>query len=396
MTRRFLIAARIASLTGAALTIAMPAAAQQRISDALSFLLTNRSVVTGDFTRDEQATLSTRDTIIQFLQTELATLPVSSPASGFTYRLNPALGTDVRSSESFGPFFIPRSLPGGQGQVAFALSYRGVTFDSIDGQSLTAGTLVSVASRLRGETAPFDVETLTLHLETQTLTAAATIGVTDRLDVSAAVPIVTVKLSGARVDTYRGQAFPQATAQATASGMGDLLFLVKYNVLRDGGSGLAIGGAATLPTGDEQNLLGSGEVAIVPRVIGSFERDRFAVHGEGGVVLTGPTRYIDFGSAVTVVAASRLTVAAELIGQRFTSGGHLTQVVEPNPQLVGVDTIRLVGAEEPTTRLLLATGVRWNVSGRWLFSVNAMQSLTSAGLTASWIPTVTLDYSFGR
>ena len=63
--RRSLLAARIASLTGAVLTIAAPVAAQQRIIDALSFLLTNRSIVTGDFARDEQAALSTRDTIIR-------------------------------------------------------------------------------------------------------------------------------------------------------------------------------------------------------------------------------------------------------------------------------------------------------------------------------------------
>jgi len=394
--RRSLLAARIASLTGAVLTVAAPAAAQQRISDALSFLLTNRSIVTGDFARDEQAALSTRDTIIRFVQTELTTLPVSSPAGGFTYRLNPALGTDERSSESFGPFFIQRSLTGGQGEVAFAVSYRSVSFDHIDGRSLTTGTLVATASRLRGDALPFDAETLTLHLETQTLTAAATYGVTDRLDISAAVPIVTVKMRGERVDTYRGQAFPQAAAQASASGLGDVLLVVKYNVVRSGGSGVAIGANATLPTGDEQDLLGAGEVSIVPRVIGSFEQSRLAVHGEGGVVLAGPTRYLDYGTAVTFVAGSRWTVATELIGRRFTSGGRLTDVVEPNPRLVGIDTIRLVGTEQPTTRLLVVGGVRCNVSGRWLLSINAMRSIPSAGLTASWVPTVTLDYSFGR
>jgi len=383
-------------LTAAFCAFAAPAAAQQRISDALSFLLTNRSIVTGDFARDEQAALSTRDTIIRFVQTELTTLPVSSPASGFTYRLNPALGTDVRSSESFGPFFIQRSLTGGQGEVAFAVSYRSVSFDHIDGRSLTTGTLVATASRLRGDAQPFDAETLSLHLETQTLTAAATYGVTDRLDISAAVPMVTVKMRGERVDTYRGQAFPQASAQASASGVGDILLVAKYNVLRNGGSGVAIGADATLPTGDEQNLLGAGELSIVPRVIGSFEQDRLAVHGEGGVVLAGPTRYLDYGTAVTFVAGSRWTVATELIGRRFTSGGRLTDVVEPNPRLVGIDTIRLVGAEQATTRLLIAGGVRCNVSGRWLLSINAMRSITSAGLTASWVPTVTLDYSFGR
>ncbi len=396
MTLRSSRAVRSTILTAAVCAVAVPVAAQQRISDALSFLLTNRSIVTGDFARDEQAALSTRDTVVRFLQTELTTLPVSSPASGFTYRLNPALGTDVRSSESFGPFFIQRSLTGGQGEVAFAISYRSVSFDHIDGRSLTAGTLVATASRLRGEAQPFDTETLSLHLETQTLTAAATYGVADRLDISAAVPIVTVKLRGERVDTYRGQAFPQATAQASASGVGDILLTAKYNILRSGGSGVAIGVDGTLPTGDEQDLLGAGEVSIVPRVIGSYERSRLAVHGEGGAVLAGPTRYLDYGTAVTIVAGSRVTVATELIGRRFTSGGRLTDVVEPNPRLIGIDTIRLVGAEQATTRLLMVGGVRWNVSGRWLLSLNALRSITSAGLTASWVPTVTLDYSFGR
>src|SRR5215471_12178013 len=114
MTVRLSRSVRIAFLTGVFLGVAVPAAAQQKISDALSFLLTNRSVATGDSTRDEQAAVSTRDTIIRFLQTEIATLPVSSPAGAFTYRLDPALGTDVRSSPSFGPFFIQRSLTVGE------------------------------------------------------------------------------------------------------------------------------------------------------------------------------------------------------------------------------------------------------------------------------------------
>ncbi len=388
--------ARVTWLTIAVLIVAAPAVAQQRISDALTFLLTNRSVVTDDFARDAQATLSTRDTVIRFLQTELATLPVSSPSSGFTYRLDPALGTDVRSSESFGPFFIQRSLTGGEGQFAFAVNFRRASFDQIDGRSLTAGTLVATASQLHGQTQPFDVETLSLHLETQTLTAAATYGVTDRLDVSAAVPIVSVTLQGARVDTYRGQSVLQATADASATGIGDVLLLAKYNVHRVGASGVALGLAATLPTGDEQNLLGAGELSLLPRVIASLERDRVGVHGEGGMAIVGPSHYLDFGGAVTVVPASRCTLAMEVIGQRFPSGGRLTDVVQPNPQLVGVDTIRLIGTDEATTRVLMAAGVRWNVSGRWLVSVNGIRSITSAGLTASWIPTLTFDYSFGQ
>jgi hypothetical protein len=396
MTMSVSRASFVPSVTVLLVALATPAAAQQQITDVLSFLLTNRSISTGDFTRDEEAALSTRDTISRYVLNELTRQPVSSPASGFTYRLNPALGTDARSSESFGPFFVQRSLTSGEGQTAFGVSYRWVAFDRIDGRSITDGTLVATASREQGSTVPFDSETLLLRVETQTITASATYGVTDRLDLGVAVPFVTLSLRGERVDTYRGQAFPQASADATASGLGDVLVVIKYNVFRRGASGIAVGGEATLPTGDEDNLLGAGEAIVSPRLIGSFERDRLGIHGDGGFVLAGPYRQVDYSGAVTFAGNARLTIAAEVIGRRIAAGGRLVEVVQPHPSLVGIDTIRLVGTQNASTRLLMAAGVRWNVSGQWLLNVNVLRSISSAGLTAPWVPTVTLDYSFGR
>src|SRR5215471_18326414 len=93
-----------------------PAAAQQSIAQVLTFLLTNRSISTDDFTRDAQAAAATGDAISQFLVTELGTLPISSSGSGFTYRFNPTLGIVERSSDSFGPFFVQRSLTTGKHQ----------------------------------------------------------------------------------------------------------------------------------------------------------------------------------------------------------------------------------------------------------------------------------------
>src|SRR5687767_10264996 len=92
----------------------VPADAQQTAVEVLSFLLTNRTIITGDFDRDAQAAATTRDTIGTYLIQELGTFPVSSSSGGFTYRLDPSLGTVVRSSESFGPFFTERSLTAGR------------------------------------------------------------------------------------------------------------------------------------------------------------------------------------------------------------------------------------------------------------------------------------------
>ena len=85
-----------------------PPPEQQTLTDVLSFLLINRSIPTGSFVRDEIAAANTRDTIISLLRAELARLPINTPASGFTYRLDPDLGAVVRSSDHFGPCYSER------------------------------------------------------------------------------------------------------------------------------------------------------------------------------------------------------------------------------------------------------------------------------------------------
>jgi len=385
---------RVSVVALALLASAAPAAAQQPVSEVLSFLLTNRSIPTGDFVQDARAAAATRDTISTLLLLELATLPVTSSASAFTYRLDRTLGMVVRSSDSFGPFLVERSLTTGQLRGSLALSYQAASFDTIDGRSLQDGALVATASRLRGETQPFDVEALSLDLHTKTMTLLGNLGVTDRLDIGAALPFVSLTLNGRRVDTYRGSELVQAIGSASASGPGDLLIRSKYNLLRRTGSGLAIGGEARLPTGDEQNLLGAGEISIKPRLIASFERDRIGVHGDMGYAFGGLTDELDYAGAVTVLGTPRLTLVGEIAGRRLSSAGRLTETTAPHPTLVGVDTIRLTSVEGATNRMVGLVGFKWNIAATMLLSANVMRPLTSAGLNAHWMSTVAFDYSF--
>jgi hypothetical protein len=371
-----------------------PAAAQQTVSEVLSFLLTNRSIPTGDFVQDARAAAATRDTISTLLLLELSELPVTSSASAFTYRLDRNLGTVVRSSDSFGPFLVERSLTSGLLRGSLALTYQNASFDTIDGRNLKDGTLVATASRLRGDTQPFDVEAVTLDLHTNTMTLLGNIGVTDRLDIGAALPFVAISMDGRRVDTYRGSQLVQAIASASASGPGDFLIRGKYNVLRSSGSGLAIGAEARLPTGDEQNLLGTGEASIKPRVIASLERDRVAVHGDVGYSIGGLSDELVYGGAVTVLGTSRLTLVGEIAGRRLSSAGRLTETTGPHPSLAGVDTIRLTSVDRATERVAGVIGFKWNIAATLLFSANVVKPFTSAGLNARWISTFALDYSF--
>jgi hypothetical protein len=395
-TRRVYLLARAVILASIALVgFVPPAAAQESMRDVLSFLVTNRSIPTDDFVRDEEAAAATSDSIADFLVLELATLPISSSAGGFIYRFDPALGTVMRSSDSFGPFFTERSLTAGRGQLSVGISSQTASFHTIDGRNLRDGTLVSTATALRTEPAAFDVETVTLNMRAQTMVLAVNAGATDRLEVSAAVPFVRLTLNGQRLDTYRGREVIQAVGSATVSGFGDLVVRAKHNVFRTGGSGVSLGAEARLPTGDEDNLLGAGEVTFVPRLIASYEGVRLGLHANAGYAFGGLARELDYSAAVTAVAAPRVTVIVELSGRQFDSFGRLQEVTQPHPRLTNVETTRLTSVPQGTTRLVAVGGIKWNVASTLLVSMNVLRPLTSAGLNARWVPTVTLDYSFG-
>jgi hypothetical protein len=368
--------------------------AQLSVNEVLTFLLTNRSIPTDDFVQDERAASATAETFSAFLLAELGTLPVGLSASGFSYRLERTLGATIRSSDSFGPIFVERSLTAGEGRASFALSLQSIPFDSIDGRKLRDGTLVSVASRLNQDPQPFDVETVTLRLRTDSMLVSAGYGVTDRLDVSATLPLIRLALDGQRVDAYRGREIVQATASATASGLGDAVLRAKYNVLRNGASGVAVGGEMRLPTGQKKNLLGTGQTTLKPRIVGSLERDRVAVHADVGFTFGGVSRELDYGGAVTMVATPRLTVVSELAARRLESIGRLAETSQPHPTLAGVETVRLTAIPETTNRAIAVFGVKWNVAGEGILGGHVMRPLTTAGLTSRWIAALTFDYSF--
>jgi hypothetical protein len=372
-----------------------PAWAQQTTIDVLSFLLTNQTIITGDFDRDAQAAATARDTIANFLVQEVATLPVSSSSGGFTYRFDSTLGTVIRSSDSFGPFYTERSLTAGRNRGSFGVGYQSTQYDTIDGRDLRDGTLVSTAAILRGASEPFDIETVSLRLRTDTMTVLGNYGLADRVDLGVAIPFVRVRLEGERVDVYRGQTFLQASGSASASGLGDIFARVKYNVLREGPSGLAIGAETRFPTGDEDNLLGTGEISVTPRVIGSVEGTTVGFHGEFSYTFHGVSNALGYGAALTVAAAPRFTIIGELFGRRIEGLGRLSSTTAPHPRLAGVDTIRLTGTDETADRIVMVGGFKWNVAGAWLITANILRPITDAGLNASWIPTVTFDYSFG-
>jgi hypothetical protein len=385
----------IIAFTALVVTVPTHAFAQQTMRDVLSFLLTNQAVRTGDIEKDAEATAATRDTISRALLIELATLPISTSSSGFTYLFNSDLGTLERASSSFGPFFVERALTSGRNQMSVGATFRYSQFDRLDGNDLRTGDFVTTATQFRDEPAPFDVETLALRIDTRTVTAFANYGVSDRVDIGAALPIVSMRLAGERVNTYRGQTIPQAAATATTTGVADMAITARAHLLGGRASGLTAGAELRLPTGREEDLLGTGEPAIRLLAIGSLEGTRASAHLNGGYSWGGISRQASYSAAVTVAASERFTLVGEFLGRWIEGLGQIRQVTAPHPNSLGVDTIRLLPTAAGTTTGMAVAGFKWNVGGRWLVNANVLLPVTDRGLRARAVPAIALDYSFG-
>jgi hypothetical protein len=387
---------RLGSVALGILLVASAPARAQTVTDALTFLLTNNSVATGSIDRDREAALATSDTISRALRANLATLPVTASSGAFVYRLNPALGTVERATQSFGPFFVERALTAGRHQASVGMTFQHLHFTSLDGRSLRDGSLVTTANQFTDESAPFDVDQLSLNIDASVATLYANVGVSDRVEVGVAAPFLALQMDGSRVNTYRGREFTQATASARATGLADLVVRTKYTLYDDRTTGLAAAVDVRLPTGREEDLLGSGSTALKFSGIGSIDSGRMSAHANAGVSVGGFSREISYGTAVTYAATGRVSVIGELLGRWLDSPGHIVPVSAPHPRLTGVETVRLTPSASSLNILTVVPGFKWNLTDTWVLAGNITVPLTHGGLTAPFTPFIGMDYALGR
>jgi hypothetical protein len=377
-----------------ALSLGAPVQAQQTVSDVVGFLVTNQAVPTGDFQKDAAAAEAARATISRALLVNLTSVPLATASSGFLYRLNPQLGTVERATESFGGFFVERALTAGRGRASFGVSATTVEFDRLSGHGISDGTLVTVANRFRDEANPFDTESLTLHVRSSTMTLFGSFGLTDRIEIGAAVPLVRLTLDGQRVNVYRGTTFLQASGTGTASGIADMAIRAKVTALEVGGGGLAFAGELRLPTGDPVNLLGTGSTSIRVMAIGSAERGPFALHGNAALVGGGVSSEMDLGGAASLAVHPRVTLSGEILTRHVSELHDIGLISAPHPTIAGVDTLRLAAGTTAATLASAITGLKWNVTHTMVIGGHLMWSLTDGGLTGRVAPTLAFEYAF--
>src|ERR1700733_14934737 len=118
---------------------------------------------------------------------EVSTLPLASPASGVIYITDPKFNVPVPSNETLGPVLTQRSETMGRHRIYISATYQFFRFSEIDGVNLKNLPIFIKVAGVGYEPTNNNLE-LTVHQTTGYLTY----GLTSRLDISVAVPILVV------------------------------------------------------------------------------------------------------------------------------------------------------------------------------------------------------------
>jgi hypothetical protein len=350
------------------------------------------------------------------LATELrvATTPFAAASSGFVIKLDPSTGLQVRTATTFGPSFAERALTSGDGHISLGVSFMSSSYDRLgsaafDGLQLRSASAVSARDGRSG--------IANVALSSKTVVISGLMGVTDKLDIGADVPIVTVKVNGTTsLFNGNGQMILFAKGGGVASGLGDIAGIVKYRFFAFGTSepdpgGLAVMATMRLPTGDRDNLRGLGVTRTMLSFIASSGQGRFRPHANVGYEFWSkgvgvPSDYTQNGfvtarhqvkgaAGFEVEAAPKVTLLVDFLGGEIFGGGKVGFRPDGTitiPEITASQSA--VALPEGIWNLSLVPGLKVNLKGKLLLSVNALVALHDTGLHARVTPVAGIEMVF--
>jgi hypothetical protein len=406
---------------------------------------------------------------------QLGTFPIGSSSGGFVFNFDPASGLFNRASQSFGPGFAERALTNGQGRVGFGLNYQRLEFSKFEGIDLDNGDFVLVLQHnnccaVAGNPLPDPADPffegdlvkmqMALKVKTDVFAPFVSVGLTNRWDAGAIVPITRVELAPTitatidRIATGGNLAIhafdsPDLTSQViddvsgSKTGLGDIVLRTKYRFVDVPGGGIAGDVDVRLPTGDKDNLLGTGALQTKLMLIASGEFGRVAPHVNFGYTFSKgelselaalvPDDLVntsvanaatvaqfnegntpgdlsvpdEFGYVVGVDVAAHplVTISADMIGRTVRNSDRFAidtrtyqyRTVNSGPLL---NTTRQALTTTGTGNLNLVIGVvgaKVNIPGTpLLLTGSILFPLNDSGLRPNVTPVIGLDYSFKR
>ena len=361
----------------------------------------------------------------------VADFPFSAASSGTTFRFEG--GVPVATSTSPGPIFAERAQTLGRGRVLVGASYntfhyrtlRGVDLDNIELVFTHANVDTPACdSTIGADCAPMGVPvlendimpfTLSLDLDVRVASFVVTYGLSDRLDVGVAVPIVSTSLRGsseAHIIPFGGPTAAHffagtttspvldasRTVEGSASGLGDVALRVKLNLQHGDRASLAVLADGRFPTGSEDDLLGAGQFSGRAVGILSARFGLFAPHANLGYLYRAGG---DRNDAVIATVgfdhmlAPSVTLAMDVVSQLQVGDNKFLL-----PESIRFDqpfqrTVRTSSIPNSRDDLVNASiGFKFVTRGAPIVVVNSLWPLNRGGLRSNVVWTTGLEYNF--
>ena len=320
-------------------------------------------------------------------------------------------------------------------------NFQRATYDTLEGANLESGDVkvylvhqdcCNPTNTEGAPPAPFfegDIieNRLSLDLTSSTFSAYINYGFTDDLDVGVVVPVVTIRMNASTKATVlhlatadvpgihmftNGQSQETINESSSAQGLGDILLRTRYRFFKAAGGGLAAGLDLHLPTGDSEQLLGTGGTQLKATLIGSMAQGPFSPHvnvsytfsrgTEATLLSVSPEVPDEFSYAAGFDASvsSRTTVSFDVTGRTLRELGRLVPVARQFPFVTQGGVFGTATFEEFARRpgdLSLVggvAGVRFNPRGNFLISAEVLVPFTQNGLRDKITPVIGVDYSF--
>ncbi len=352
------------------------------------------------------------------IASQASLFPLASPASGIIYSNDPALRIPIASgTDSFGPIMFERAETLHRGKFFVALTYQNFQFSNLDGINLKS----TPAYFLISNTGPtYDQTYSRIDLKINQFAIYATYGLTNRIDISVAIPVRDVKLSSVSNCTTQfevgvgsvspcefrlanGHSQSEVMKSEEASGIGDLVLRGKTRLWQGERLRFAAAVDVRVKTGDELNFLGTGAVGVRPFVAASL-RGRIAPHADLGYQWNGhsdiasiqgpgitgklPNNLFYVGGADARVI-KRLTLSADYMGQRVDNALREGIHTESQSGFTGIYT----GTGSYNTNYVTVGG-KFNPTRSLLVTANVFFKMDDNGLHNRAAPLVGLSYTF--
>jgi len=290
-------------------------------------------------------------------------LAVPATGNSIQYEFDLETGIPTRVPGSMGPAFTSRATTIGGGRTALGFSALVLEFDSVDGLDFSSGEFSIPADTPLGPRTGVATQVLA-RAEALALQFSASHGITDDIDVSVTVPLLSLRAIGSGEIAVGSTTLPFQTEITPSFRLADIAVQAKWRFLERSSLNLAASVLVQLPTGDSENFLGLEQWRVQPNLLASKRYKRFSVHINFGLDI-GETdllaNALNYRAAADFLVSDRVNVFAEVLGKQYIDSDRLN-----------VATLFSSRERAPSNQSDAALGFKLNLAGTVVLTTTAV------------------------